>query len=104
MIRFGQDASPYGTPGPLVDAGHIGSSLFFSLVRATGRRPVRSPGHRDAPSANSVARAIGAMYVSCESPLGHKNRCDLSAGRRWLGKAGTTAPGSVRGERLLSGP
>jgi len=23
-----------------------------------------------------------------KSPLGHKNRCDFSAGRRWLGKAG----------------
>jgi len=30
----------------------------------------------------------GGPRTGVQVPLGHKNRCDFSAGRRWLGKAG----------------
>lgn len=41
--------------------------------------------HRAPPavSRNSAVRAMSIMYVSCKSPLGHENRCDLP-------KTGTT--------------
>jgi hypothetical protein len=68
MIRFGQDASAYGAPGPLVDMDHIGSGLLFSLVRATGNRPVPSPVHRDCPSANSVVSAVSSTCANGSSP------------------------------------